>query len=103
MEFSRQNLACIIDDTPINPKANKGDVVNTYWEAEKYRSGYVVVNPNHVSIPRQCLEASEVKVCSAVGFTFGATLPKVKAEEARKGVELGAEKLDMVMQQRKLQ
>jgi deoxyribose-phosphate aldolase len=43
------------------------------------------------------LEATEVKVCSTVGFPFGATLPEVKALEARKVIEQGAEEIDMVM------
>ena len=38
-----------------------------------------------------------MKVCATVGFPYGATLPEVKAYEARKVVELGAEEIDMVM------
>ena len=97
MEFSTKELARIIDHTLIKPTATKGDVVKACWEAEKYGFGCLVVNPYYVSLARHNLEASEVKVCSTIGFTFGATLPEVKAEEARKVVELGAEELDMVM------
>jgi deoxyribose-phosphate aldolase len=43
------------------------------------------------------LEATDVKVCSTVGFPIGAGLPEVKAFEAEKVVELGAEEIDMVM------
>jgi deoxyribose-phosphate aldolase len=43
------------------------------------------------------LEATDVKVCSTVGFPIGAGLSEVKAFEAEKVVELGAEEIDMVM------
>ncbi len=43
------------------------------------------------------LRKADVKVCSTVGFPFGVTLPEVKAFEARKVVEQGAEEIDMVM------
>jgi len=43
------------------------------------------------------LEGSDVKVCSTVGFPFGVSLPEIKALEAVKAVEDGAEELDMVI------
>jgi len=97
MRFSRQELAPMIDHTLIKPTATKDEVIKLCWEAKKYRFGCIVVNPFYVSLARYVLEASDVKVCSTVGFPIGATLPEVKAEEARKVVELGAEELDMVM------
>jgi deoxyribose-phosphate aldolase len=97
MEFSREELARIIDHTLIKPTATKADVVKACWEAEKYGFGCVVVNPYYVSLAHRNLEASEVRVCSTIGFPFGTTLLEVKAEEARRVVELGAEELDMVM------
>jgi deoxyribose-phosphate aldolase len=43
------------------------------------------------------LNGSDVKVCSTVGFPFGVSLPEIKALEAVKAVEDGAEELDMVI------
>jgi len=87
----------MIDHTLIRPTATKDEVIQLCWEAKKYGFGCVVVNPFYVSLAHHVLEASDVKVCSTVGFPLGATLPKVKAEEARKVIKLGAEELDMVM------
>jgi len=97
VKFSRRELARIIDHTLIKPAATRNEVIRLCREAKKYGFGCVVVNPYYVSVSCEELRSSDVKVCSAIGFPIGATLPEVKAEEARKVVELGAEELDMVM------
>jgi deoxyribose-phosphate aldolase len=43
------------------------------------------------------LKGTSVKVCSVVGFPLGANASAVKALEAKKCVEEGAEEIDMVM------
>jgi len=97
MNISKSELARMIDHTLIHPTANKDDVIKLCWEAEKYGFTCAVVNPTYVSLARHMLEATSVKVCSTVGFPVGAGLPEVKAFEARKVVDLGAEEIDMVM------
>jgi deoxyribose-phosphate aldolase len=87
----------MIDHTLVKPTVTKDEVIKLCWEAEKYGFCCAVVNPTFVSLARHMLEATDVKVCSTVGFPFGVTLPEVKALEARKVVELGAEEIDMVM------
>jgi len=97
MQLSRRELARMIDSTLIKPTASKDEVIKLCWEAQKYGFGCVVVNPTFVPLVRHMLEARDVKVCSTVGFPIGAGLPEVKAFEAQKVVELGAEEIDMVM------
>ena len=97
MQFSRRQLAKMIDHTLVKPTVTKDDIIKLCWEAEKYGFYCAVVNPTFVSLARHMLEATDVKVCSTVGFPFGVTLPEVKALEARKIVEQGAEEIDMVM------
>jgi deoxyribose-phosphate aldolase len=87
----------MIDHTLVKPTVTKDDVIKLCWEAEKYGFCCAVVNPTFVSLARRMLEATDVKVCSTVGFPFGVTLPEVKAFEARKVMEQGAEEIDMVM------
>lgn len=97
MQFSRRQLAKMIDHTLVKPNTTKDDIIKLCWEAEKYGFCCAVVNPTFVSLARHTLEATDVKVCSTVGFPFGVTLPEVKALEARKVVEQGAEEIDMVI------
>ena len=87
----------MIDHTLVKPTATKDDVIKLCWEAEKHGFCCAVVNPTFVSLARHTLEATDVKVCSTVGFPFGVTLPEVKAFEAEKVIEQGAEEIDMVM------
>jgi len=97
MKLSRRELAKMIDHTLIKPTATKDEVIRLCWEAEKYGFGCVVVNPYYVPLAKHMLEATEVKVCSTVGFPIGAGLSEIKALEARKVVEMGAEEIDMVI------
>ena len=97
MQLSRKRLARMIDHTLVKPTATKEDVMRLCKEAEKYGFCCAVVNPTFVSLARRMLKATDVKVCSTVGFPFGATLPEVKAFEAKTVVKQGAEEVDMVM------
>jgi deoxyribose-phosphate aldolase len=87
----------MIDHTLVKPTITKDDVIKLCWEAEKYGFFCAVVNPTFVSLAKHMLETTNIKVCSTVGFPFGATLPEVKALEAKKVVKQGAEEIDMVM------
>ncbi len=97
MRFSRRQLAKMIDHTLVKPTVTKEDVIKLCWEAEKYGFQCAVVNPTFVSLARQMLGDVDVKVCSTVALPFGATLPEVKAFEARKVMEQGAQEIDMIM------
>jgi deoxyribose-phosphate aldolase len=97
MQFSRSQLAKVIDHTLVKPAVTKDDIIKLCWEAEKYGFCCAVVNPTFVSLAKHMLEATDVRVCSTVGFPFGVTLPEVKMLEARKVTEQGAEEIDMVM------
>ncbi len=97
MEISRKQLAKMIDHTQVKPTATKDAVMKLCQEAEKYSFGCVCVNPIYVSLAVELLKGTDVKVCSSVGFPFGATLAEVKAFEAKRAVENGASELDMVI------
>jgi len=97
MEISRRQLAKMIDHTQIKPNATKDDVIELCSEAKDFGFGCVCVNSAHVSLAAQLLRETDVKVCSTVGFPFGAVLSEVKAFEASRAVENGACEIDMVI------
>lgn len=97
MGVSRRQLAKMIDHTLVKPTATRGEVERLCREAGEHGFQCVCVNPAYVSLAAQLLKGTDVKVCSTVGFPFGATLPEVKAFEARKAVENGAREIDMVI------
>ena len=97
MKISRKELAKLIDSTLVKAVATKSEIEKLCHEAIQYGFRCAVVNPVYVKFTAKLLEGSNVKVCSTVGFPFGVSLPEIKALEAVKAVEDGAEELDMVI------
>ncbi|MEM2995341.1 MAG: deoxyribose-phosphate aldolase [Candidatus Bathyarchaeia archaeon] len=95
--MSREELAKMIDSTLVKADAAKSEIEKLCMEAIQYGFHCVAVNPTYVKFAASLLKGSNVKVCSTVGFPFGVSLPEVKAFEAVKAVEDGAEELDMVI------
>ena len=91
------NIAKIIDHTLLKPEATRDQIVQLCREAREYGFAAVCVNPSYVKLAAELLRGSSVKVCSVVGFPLGATLPEVKAYEARRAIEEGATEIDMVI------
>jgi deoxyribose-phosphate aldolase len=97
LNLSKKELAKLIDSTVVRATATKNEIEILCKEAVKYDFRCAVVNAFYVKFAAKLLEESNVKVCSTVGFPFGVSLPEIKALEAVKAVEDGAEELDMVM------
>jgi deoxyribose-phosphate aldolase len=91
------DLAPFIDHTNLDPAARKEDISKLCDEALEMGFASVCVNPCYVSLASEKLKGSGVKVCSVVGFPLGAGISPVKAYEAERAYEDGAEEIDMVM------
>jgi deoxyribose-phosphate aldolase len=90
-------LASLIDHTLLKPDAAREEVEQLCREAAQYCFASVCVNPNWVSLCRERLRGTGVKVCTVIGFPLGAHLPDIKAYETRRAIEQGAEEVDMVI------
>ena len=97
LSVSRKELACMLDSTNVKATATKSEIEKLCEEAVDHRFGCVCVNPVYVQSAATLLKGSRVKVCSTIGFPFGVTLSEIKALEAVKVVENGAEEVDMVI------
>ncbi len=91
------DIAKLIDHTLLKPEATRDQIAQLCREAREYGFAAVCVNPCYVGLAAELLRGSPVKVCSVVGFPLGATLPEVKAYEARRAIEEGAAEVDMVI------
>lgn len=91
------DLAPYIDHTNLKPEATKNDILKLCDEAKLYGFYGVCVNPIYVEEAKGQLKGSNCKVITVVGFPLGANLPIIKAEEAKKVINLGADEVDMVM------
>jgi deoxyribose-phosphate aldolase len=97
LQISKEELAKMIDSTNVKAVATKSEIEKLCREAVQYGFRCAVVNAVYVKFAAKLLKGSDVKVCSTVGFPFGVSLPEIKALEAVKAVEYGAEELDMVI------
>ncbi len=91
------NLAKYIDHTILKANATEAEVIQVCDEAKTHNFYSVCINPYYVSLVADQLKDSEVKVTSVIGFPLGANTTEIKAKEALKAVDDGADEIDMVI------
>jgi deoxyribose-phosphate aldolase len=89
--------ASLIDHTLLKPEATEADIKKLCDEAARFGFASVCVNPSWVKRASEFLRGTNVPVCTVIGFPLGATLPDVKAFEARRAIFNGAREVDMVI------
>ena len=89
--------ASLIDHTLLKPDASEADIKKLCAEAAQFGFASVCVNPGWVKRAAEFLNGTGVPVCTVIGFPLGATLPDVKAYEARRSIFNGAREVDMVI------
>jgi deoxyribose-phosphate aldolase len=95
--FQIEKLASMIDHTLLKPEATEDEVIKLCYEARTYSFASVCINPSFVSFCKKIMTGSEVKICTVIGFPFGATTTEVKKYEAEQALHNGANELDMVI------
>lgn len=86
-----------IDHTNLKMDAKEEDIAKLCREAMEYRFETVCIHPSYVTLAKELLKNSNVKITTVVGFPLGMNTPKVKAFEAIDAVEMGADEIDMVI------
>ena len=94
---SARDWASLVDHTLLKPEATDEDIKKLCQEAAAYRFASVCVNPTWVRVAACNLQGTGVPVCTVIGFPLGATIPDVKAYEARRAILDGAKEVDMVI------
>lgn len=87
----------MIDHTLLKPEATPEDIIRLCREAVEYSFYSACVNTHFVPLVSRELDGTDIKVCSIAGFPLGAVDTAVKAFEARRAVEAGADEIDMVL------
>lgn len=95
--IDKKTLAAMIDHTVLKPGATNEQVVQLCRQAMEYHFASVCVNPCFVKLAAGELKGSDVKTCTVIGFPLGASTTGIKAFEAKKAVEEGAQEVDMVI------
>lgn len=86
-----------IEHTLLKQDATKAELINLFKEAQEHNFKGVCVNSSNVKLAKEYLKNTDVKVVTVVGFPLGACLSEVKAFEAKKSIENGADEVDMVI------
>ena len=90
-------LAKKIDHTLLKPEATQDEVIKLCEEADKFDFASVCVMPTYITLCKDRIKSSNVKVCAVIGFPHGATTTEVKKYEAQQSIKNGAQELDMVI------
>lgn len=91
------NINKLIDHTALKPNTNKESILKLIAEAKTYDFASVCVNPCWVALAHQELKNTDIKVCTVIGFPFGANTTEVKVFETKDAIEKGAQEIDMVI------
>ena len=90
-------LCKYIDHTLLKPEATSADIEKLCGEAKEYGFYAVCVNSRYVSLCRQLLSGSGVKIASVIGFPLGAMSTDAKVFETESACRAGADEIDMVI------
>ena len=86
-----------IDHTILKATATEDDIIELCKEAKEHDFFSVCVNSGYVSLAKEQLKGSDVKVCTVVGFPLGAMSTEAKIFETEQAIKDGAEEVDMVI------
>jgi len=95
--ISNPKLAKTIDHTLLKAEATVSEIVSLCNEAKQFEFASVCINPCYVDLCSKELNASDVKVCTVIGFPLGANTSHVKKNEAEHAINQGAGEVDMVI------
>ncbi len=85
------------DSTMLKAISTTSDIKKLCNDAKKYKFKAVCINPCYVSLAKELLKDSDVKVCTVIGFPLGANTTYIKKEEVVDAINNGADEVDMVI------
>ncbi len=96
------NISKYIEHTLLKQDTTDSDLDRLFQEAKENDFLGVCINPCFVSKAKHALLGTNIKIVTVIGFPLGANRSDVKAFEAQKAVEDGADEIDMVLNVSKL-
>ncbi len=95
--MDKTSLLKMIDHTILRAESTDEQVEATIAYGRDMGTASVCINPCHVPLAARMLQGCETKVCTVIGFPFGANLSLIKAAEAERAWKDGADEVDMVL------
>ena len=97
-----QELNKYVEHTLLKQDAKKEDLLKLFEEAKEHKFLGVCINPCYVSLAKENLKDSDVKIVTVIGFPLGANTTETKIFETINAVRDGADEIDMVINVTKL-
>lgn len=97
MEYSKKEIAGMIDHTNLHANATREDFQKLCEEAREYGFKSVAINSYPVKMCKEMLKGSQVLTGAAIGFPLGQTTIEAKEFEAKNAVENGCEEFDYLL------
>lgn len=85
------------DSTLLKPEATPEQIEKLCFDALRYNFAAVCIPPCYVSMSKNILKDSDVKVCTVIGFPLGNNTTESKVFETKNAIKNGADEIDMVM------
>ncbi len=86
-----------IEHTLLKQDAKLEDFIKLFQEAKEHKFLGVCINPEYVKLAKENLSGTNIKIVTVIGFPLGANRSDVKAFEASRAIEDGADEIDMVI------
>ncbi|MDB4402069.1 deoxyribose-phosphate aldolase [Algibacter sp.] len=91
------DISNFIDYTLLKPSTTEHEIIELCNEAKVNGFYSVCISGCYVSLAKQLLKGSDVKVVTVVGFPMGSMSTLSKVFEAENGIKNGADEIDMVI------
>ena len=95
--YTKEQFGKTIDNTLLRPTSTRDEVLRLCEESGQRHFASVCILPCWVGAAARALADSDVKVCTVVGFPFGATTRLSKVFETKNALANGAQEIDAVM------
>ena len=96
-KYNVQELAGMIDHSLLHPTMTDDDLIRECDVAIKYGTASVCIKPYAVTLAKERLQGSRVKVDTVIGFPHGNSTIETKVFETEQVCKDGAEEADMVV------
>lgn len=91
------NINKFIEHTYLKASTTERQIIDLCNDAKKHKFYAVCVSGCYISLAKQLLSNSEVKIVSVIGFPLGSMTTEAKIYEAKKAINDGADEIDMVI------
>lgn len=92
-----KELASYINYTNLNNMITEGEMREFLEKAKDFNFNSVVISPTYVTLAKEILQETDIKIGSVVGFPLGFEETETKIAEAVSLVENGADEIEVVI------